>query len=258
MNLSKKIVTVRGKQIGGDRPLICTPLVGTTTSKILSEMEDIIQKEPDIIEWRADFFQELADSSKVIETAAAIRKYVGETPLLFTIRSEKEGGQSISLTEKEKIQLFEEVCKSKIVDLIDYELLYEEELPYLRQVTKENGIYMIMSYHNFHFTPSCEEIKDKLLKAESYGADIGKVAVMPTSTKDLLVLFNATQDVRNQLQIPIITMSMGELGTLTRIAGCIFGSSVTFAVGRNSSAPGQVPIEDLKVALRIIQNSTGN
>jgi 3-dehydroquinate dehydratase I len=253
MNISQKIVSVRGKQIGGEQPCICTPVVGASMEQILLETEEICRKGPDIIEWRADFFKDIFDTQKVLETALAIRKIAGEIPILFTVRSEKEGGNPIPLTETEKIQLLIEVCKSQVVDMIDYELLYEKELVSLRQVSKEYGIRMIMSYHNFSFTPQKEEIVQKMLKAESYGADIAKVAVMPTSPQDLLVLFHATQEARSQLSIPLITMSMGGLGVITRLAGWMFGSAVTFAVGQNSSAPGQIPIEDLKDAIRIVQ-----
>lgn len=145
------------------------------------------------------------------------------------------------------------MCKSQLVDIIDCELLYEKELATLRQVSKEYGVRMIMSYHNFDSTPRKEEIVQKIMKAESYGADIAKVAVMPNSPQDLLVLFNATQEAQTRLSIPIITMSMGGLGVITRIAGWLFGSAVTFAVGQNSSAPGQVPIEELKEVLHIVQ-----
>jgi 3-dehydroquinate dehydratase-1 len=37
----------------------------------------------------------------------------------------------------------------------------------------------------------------------------------------------------------------------------VFGSSLSFAVGAASSAPGQVPIEDLNTVLGILQKSMG-
>jgi 3-dehydroquinate dehydratase-1 len=43
-------------------------------------------------------------------------------------------------------------------------------------------------------------------------------------------------------------MSMGEEGGITRIAGGLFGSDLTFALGKASSAPGQIPIADLRRA----------
>jgi 3-dehydroquinate dehydratase-1 len=50
-------------------------------------------------------------------------------------------------------------------------------------------------------------------------------------------------------------MSMGAYGSLSRLFGWAFGSSVTFAVGDQASAPGQMSIEELRVVLEILQRS---
>ncbi|WPC68961.1 type I 3-dehydroquinate dehydratase [Rhodoferax ferrireducens] len=55
--------------------------------------------------------------------------------------------------------------------------------------------------------------------------------------------------------MPLSCMSMGPYGSLTRLFGWTFGSALTFAVGASSSAPGQVPIEDLNTVLAILQKS---
>ena len=82
------------------------------------------------------------------------------------------------------------------------------------------------------------------------GADIAKVAVMPKNYKDVLVLLNATLKARTEhLEIPIITMSMGPEGGVTRLAGGLFGSDLTFAIGKEASAPGQIPIGELRQAM---------
>ena len=82
------------------------------------------------------------------------------------------------------------------------------------------------------------------------GAHIAKAAVMPNSQRDVLVLLNATLKARTEaLQIPIITMSMGKLGIVTRIAGGLFGSDITFAAGKEASSPGQIPIGKLRAAM---------
>ena len=49
--------------------------------------------------------------------------------------------------------------------------------------------------------------------------------------------------------LPLISMSMGAYGSLSRMMGWVYGSTVTFAVGKSSSAPGQVPIEELRAVL---------
>jgi 3-dehydroquinate dehydratase-1 len=82
--------------------------------------------------------------------------------------------------------------------------------------------------------------------------DVAKAAVMPKQLEDILVLLTATLEAKNKLKIPVITMSMGELGAVTRMIGGHFGSVLTFAAGHSTSAPGQIPIEDLKQIIGIM------
>ncbi len=254
MTQVKSTVTVRGTVIGKEKPLICTPLIGKDIPSIITELEKMIRKNPDLIEWRADFFESLDNTELVLRTIAEIRKLAGETPILFTIRSHHEGGQVIALSEQEKVALLAELCRKKVVDLIDYELSNDApSVEQLRAVSKENGVAMVMSYHNFESTPPASFIVDKVLKMEQSGADIAKVAVMPKSKSDALVLLLASEQAQNELKIPLISISMGEFGALSRMVGYVFGSDITFAIGEQSSAPGQIPIEDLRAALQIVQ-----
>jgi 3-dehydroquinate dehydratase I len=254
-----KEIEVNGKIMGNSKqPLICTPLVGRTKEALLSELEKVIVKKPDLIEWRVDFFEAIFDAEVVIGVASRIKEMAGEIPLLFTRRSQKEGGEPISISEDEVIALYLAVCESKSVDFIDYELINKkEDIARLREASAKNGIKMIMSYHNFEFTPEVGILNRKFAEAELQGADVAKVAVMPNCLEDVLTLLSVTLAAKNKLNIPLITMSMGKYGSLSRMFGGVFGSSVTFAVGEKSSAPGQVPIEDLKVVLDILQRAIG-
>ena len=51
---------------------------------------------------------------------------------------------------------------------------------------------------------------------------------------------------------PIVTMSMGGLGVVSRLAGQVFGSAATFGMVGTASAPGQVGVADLKAALDLL------
>jgi 3-dehydroquinate dehydratase-1 len=79
------------------------------------------------------------------------------------------------------------------------------------------------------------------------GADVAKLAVMPRSAGDVLRLLEITWEARNRFpRLPLCTMSMGRLGTLSRVAGFLFGSDMAFAVGQETSAPGQIPIAEAR------------
>ncbi|MED4403068.1 type I 3-dehydroquinate dehydratase [Metabacillus fastidiosus] len=238
------------------KPLICTPLTGKNTEEIIKELIAIVQKQPDLIEWRVDFFEQIAETDKVLFTAEQIFKNSTGIPLLFTIRSHKEGGESIPLAENEKVDLLCAVCETEFFELVDYEASNEiEYIKRLRDVSKQNGKKLILSYHNFDCTPDKSEILNRLQIAESYGADIAKAAVMPKDEKDVLALLEATKDAEASLNIPIITMSMGQLGAISRMLGWMYGSSVTFAVGEKSSAPGQLPIEKLRKVIDLVKET---
>ena len=89
----------------------------------------------------------------------------------------------------------------------------------------------------------------RLIRMEELGADILKLAVMPKEKSDLFRLLEVTQQVSNCSRRPVITMSMGKIGVLSRICGEITGSALTFAAGRSASAPGQIPAEKMRSLL---------
>ena len=54
------------------------------------------------------------------------------------------------------------------------------------------------------------------------------------------------------MEIPVITMSMGKQGIVSRISGSLTGSALTFATAGEASAPGQIPVEKMREILDII------
>ncbi len=252
-----KPIELHGQAVaGGKFPLICTPLVGRTRELILGEVDVVLAKKPDVLEWRVDFFDGIANAADVVSVAGAIKTLTGGVPLLFTRRSIHEGGEKIALSEEQVIALYQAVCASGQIDLIDFEMGNDPvHIAQVREAARANDIKLILSFHNFSFTPSLEILSQRFLQADELGADIAKVAVMPRNLEDVLTLLSATLAASQKLRIPLISMSMGPYGSLTRLFGWTFGSALTFAVGASSSAPGQVPIEDLNTVLTIVQKS---
>jgi 3-dehydroquinate dehydratase-1 len=114
---------------------------------------------------------------------------------------------------------------------------------------------LILSHHNFKETPSEDFILNKIIEGEKLGADITKLAVMANSYGDVLKLFNATYKARlSKVEIPIVTMSMGEYGKITRVFGSYFGIDMSFAVGKGVSAPGQMPVENVRKMIDLMNN----
>ena len=91
---------------------------------------------------------------------------------------------------------------------------------------------------------------------QQLGMDVAKMAVMPQSEKDVRMLLEATAEMKEQHpQTPVITMSMGKMGVLSRMAGELFGSALTFGTVGQASAPGQIPVKELRKILEMLHTS---
>lgn len=254
-----KAIQLDGKRFGsGNFPAICAPLVGRTREKLLAEAAVVAAKKPDIIEWRVDFFEGIADTAQVVDIAGHIRRAAGNAAILFTRRSMCEGGERIALTEPQVAALYRAVCESGLVDLVDFEMSSEpDHLSEVREFSRACGVQLVLSFHDFKATPSPDVLDARFTQAASLGADVAKIAVMPQGMDDVLALLSATLQASRQLAIPVVSMSMGPLGAITRLCGWTFGSAMTFGVGESSSAPGQMPIEELAAGLAIARRALG-
>lgn len=246
-------VLVRNIEIGSGMPKVCVPIVEKTREDILSTAKAICSTEADLVEWRADWYEDVSAFSEVIKTADMLRSILGETPLLFTFRSAREGGEK-ELSLESYATLLESVAKTGFVDLIDVEVFSgDDAVKNIIQTAHAHGVKVIASNHDFEGTPAREELVARLCKMQDLGADILKIAVMPQSRSDVLTLLSVTEEMSSlHTSRPVITMSMGRTGTLSRLCGEVFGSAVTFASFGKVSAPGQIAIEDLKAGLLLL------
>ena len=248
-------IKVRDVIIGQGIPKICVSLIGRTLPELLKEASSLIELEVDIIEWRIDYFENVEDNFTVQNALKSIRKSVGNIPLLFTFRSAKEGGEK-EITQENYFALNQCAIESGCIDLVDLELFQEEEnIKSLVDLAKKNQVHVVISNHDFDKTPSKKEIVGRLKHAQKLGADIPKIAVMPQSEKDVITLLDATIEMKETAEVPFITMSMGGKGSLSRLSGEVFGSSVTFGAAKQASAPGQISVMELKNILNVLHSS---
>lgn len=248
---AKRKVTVRNRTIGGERQLICVPLVAQELQDLLGQAKEAVLCNPDLLEWRADSYIDLKEINKACRE---LRNVVNDIPLIFTLRHLQEGGAR-EISQDTRVKTIKEVIEADLVDLVDIEIMNDKKLiAEIKKSVQKHNVKLILSYHNFQYTPSEEFIVAKLSEAEALGADIAKFTAMPNDYGDVLRILSATHTAKKEvLEIPIISMSMGNMGIISRIAGGYFGSDVTFAAGRLLSAPGQIKIEDLMRIIKIIE-----
>src|SRR5699024_2700486 len=101
--------------------LICVPITEDKTNSIASQVKLVVRKQADVIEWQADFFKDLSDEAAVIAVLDMIQAQTS-IPVMFTIRSEREGGQPVSLTSEDVLALLEKVGKREVGSFVDHEM----------------------------------------------------------------------------------------------------------------------------------------
>ncbi len=250
-----KIEPLKLKQIvlGEGRPKICVPLTGRTKEELCTQAEVAAGTNADLVEWRVDYYEAWQDNEQVLAVLADIVRNVAGKPLIFTFRTAGEGGEA-SISRLEYLSLNLIVAESGLTDLIDVELYFHEDVPALVEAIHLAGGKVILSNHEFYSTPPEEELIARLCRMQEIGGDVLKIAVMPQEPLDVTTLLSATARMyRDYASKPIVTMSMSGLGTVSRIAGSVFGSAMTFGTAGQTSAPGQVEIGRLEQALDLLQ-----
>lgn len=249
-------LTIRNTVFGDGIPKICVPITGKNKKEIFENAAEISLLQPDCMEWRIDWFENYSEEKEVLSVLKELRKTIGSTILIVTFRTLKEGGKAqLPYRDYEKLNVH--IAKTGYADLIDVEAFsYGEISENLIDRIHLSGTKVIGSCHDFHRTPSLNEMINRLRKLQNMNADIPKLAVMPKTTADVLNLMMATNTMATEYaDRPIITMSMGGIGCISRMTGELFGSVITFASVGQASAPGQPDITSLRAALSLVHNT---
>ncbi len=253
---------VKDVNIGSGRPKVCVPLVGRTAGEIIKEADRIrsalsLGTVIDIAELRIDYFEGVGDDNSISRLLEDVRKSLpADVLLLYTLRSEREGGESLP-EGADYEQAVSAGIRSTVPDIIDIEL-DSKERDKLNTLAHSRGLKVIMSKHFFDRTPEDGLMRQITVSMEHAGADIAKLAVMPENRQDVLRLLSVTESLTSEvLKIPLITMSMGMTGAVSRACGGLFGSAVTFGSLSKASAPGQIPVVELNNIIELIEKNCG-
>ena len=210
---------------------IAIPILREDKASILEEAEKSIIRGADLIELRIDGIKN--------PTPELVSEIIDEInfPTIATNRIESEGG-FFKGSEEERIEILKEAAKK--ADYVDIELQTKKED--IEKITSKKA-KSIISYHNFNKTPSLDEILEIINKEKELG-DIAKVALMPNSLEDTLTVLTVLSYCEDTIAI-----SMGDIGSYTRVIASKFNAPITFAVSNDTTAPGQIDIETMKLLL---------
>lgn len=239
------------------RPKLIAPTTAKTPDDLVATVKHFAaMKALDMIEVRIDYLGRLAPRQYADVTRRAYEA-AGDKIVLVTLRNGTDGGPFIAEDDYYG-EVYEAVLTEGRADIVDIELFRDAAMVRrLVDTAHKKGVKVIISDHEFKFTPDEGELIRRLLLEQEAGADILKLAVMAASPEDALTVMNATAKVRHYYSNrPMLTMAMGKWGVLTRITGEGFGSDLTFAsVGGKASAPGQIPAEDCLNVLEVLHKA---
>ena len=274
----------------GGVPAVAVSLTGPTAAHARAQARHAIDAGADVLELRVDLLEEVdalvafteapseaATDSMVVATAAAqvleclrrMTDVIDATPLLLTCRTAAEGGRA-RLDDSGYSALLRSVLDElagwepgRRPSAVDVEV-QRGCLPQVSEQAHGLGIDVVASFHDFKTTPADDVLEDVLSRMASEGADLAKIAVWPTGADDVARLLGvcaraaAAPGKGTGLGLPVAAMSMGALGAVSRVAP-VFGSALTFAVvpdeqgETQASAPGQLPIQDVRRCLELLR-----
>lgn len=246
-----KILDVNGVKFGAGRPKICVPLVADSLEQLNIEISEALKSKADLLELRIDYFVKKNGLHNAFKAAEQVKKST-DMPVIFTFRTKSEGGEC-EITPQQYSELLVDVAKHGYADFVDIELnMGADFVQDLIGKIRKTSALVIVSNHDFSHTVSEEELICRMKTMEKIGADVAKVAMMPVCEADVVTLLSASVKMKNELSIPIITMSMGKIGAVSRLWGELSGSVVTFATVSKASAPGQMEAGKVLEALTLL------
>ena len=257
---------VRDFVFGDGTPRICVPLIGRTEDEILNHanlirseinrLDAMYKDHPElriaVIEWRTDFYERVGDLDKLSEMLTKIREIFSDRIILFTFRSEEQGGELRHDRVGGNLSpIMQTAIESGCVDILDIEVTRGNyKIARATTAAHASNVTVLMSYHDTRNTPHDEEIIEKLRDMEILGGDILKIAVTPKNEFDTRRLMDLNKRMVSESFKPIVLIAMGEKGVKSRFKCKETGSCLTFATVGQESAPGQMEAADLIALLK--------
>ena len=255
--MEKRTVCWRHIKLGAGRPVVCVPVMGKDEAALCAFARAAVASGAEVLELRADSFSAMPSVEQAASMCRAVTATAPDTPLLFTLRTARDGGAGLSDAAAYEALLCGLLRQANsLPDALDCELsVGEEAFTRIAQCAHAAGVSVVGSSHDFEKTPERAGIVRRLTDMERLGADVSKIAVMPRSRSDVLTLMQAAMEADDALRTPLIAIAMGRLGAITRVGGELMGSCLTFGAVGQASAPGQMNARALRDALALVHGA---
>lgn len=244
-----KTIEIKGTVFGQGLAKICIPTTQDNYDDLIKTLKEYKKLACQVIEIRIDYLTEL---NNLTDLFLRIKELNLPQVLLFTCRSLEQGG-NYKFDRNQIYMIYRQAIASKIFNIFDLELSWGRNIIIdLTQEIRENNAYTMISHHDFTYTPTKESMMSKLALMNALGGDILKMALMPSTKQDVLNVLEVSNYINSYYDKPVVMISMGEIGSVSRIIGYEFGNAITFAKVGDGSAPGQLSLEDLNKVFDIL------
>jgi 3-dehydroquinate dehydratase/shikimate dehydrogenase len=235
-----------------DGARVCVPVCVKRASELRPSIERAAEA-GDIVELRLDCLE-----AHELDAARAQLGSLLETsgrPFLITYRPEEQGG-GVRLSLAERAAFWREVPLWLRGAAVRGRAFVDVELDLLESPHAETlgalfeNFTVICSHHDFQETPAdLERVYERMAKTR---ADISKLATRANSITDSVALMRLLERGRREGR-PVIAVSMGAAGVLTRVLAPAFGAFLTYGSldAEQATAPGQIEARDLRDLYRV-------
>lgn len=235
------------------RTRVVVPVGATDRDTLLPRIAELAGVDHDLLEWRVDplLAPEPAD---VLASLAALADEVclaAVRPVIATIRTAAEGGAAL-LADHHYVEAVTALATA--ADVVDVEIRRPGSALAITEVHRA-GALALASFHDFNGTPDNWVLRDHMREMEAAGADVLKIACRVRRGEDVVSLLDVQTWASERFGRPTVVIGMGGPGLLTRIAGGLMGSALTFATAGEASAPGQVDVATVRAMLALSEQA---
>ncbi len=195
---------------------------------------------------KTDWFELRLDLLPFPLPLAALRRLAAlRTPLLCTARDPGEGGRP-GLNAAARLKRL--LAALPVADAIDVELANATVMARAIHAAHTRRKAVVISFHDFHGTPSSKRLSDILRRMAGSGAQAAKIATYTANPGDIARLLALL----NNPPLPVAVMGMGPFGTLSRPVAAACGSILNYGYIDKPQVDGQWPPPALQHAVNIL------
>ncbi len=228
--------------------LIAVPVMGQSAQVVLAQLAVACACATDIVEWRVDALAK-QDAQQNGELAIEVRQQTARAgkQLLVTFRTQAQGGLGQTADSVQTVSDWVRLAQPDWVDV-------ETNADTAATLAALSGLktQLILSTHDFDQTGTVATRQQQLQRMATLPVAMVKMALMTQTSADALTIMQLNAWAQTALTRPVAVMGMGAYGAVTRLTAPTFGAALTFASATVASAPGQLPIDELRRGWAII------